>query len=371
MLLESNVEVNSVDPEGRSMLIKAATQGNAEIVEVLLRWKANVNLPETASSSTPLHVASSAQVAQLLLADGQASLDAIDSKGRTPLLTAAAEGDTQLATLLIEHRSDVSAKDSQGRTGLHMIGQGGGMGIVQVLVNAKIDVLARDQEYRPGWFAALAATKKPKLTKQEEMKIGSAGKLMETPFPSIDALVKVLELGEEDTVFDLGSGRGSLAIHVRCTSKVKEVVGVELVRARFEAGMSALELLETNSSAALCKSGLRFLHSDFTEIDVSKATVVFALSRQFANDAWRDIVPKIAGLPVGVRLVTRIEIDEFMPKDPGAVQMLSHNTWFQLPRKAIMKDWGSSYHVYTVVSRTAGSAKKGPLEPTPLDADFG
>jgi ankyrin repeat protein len=115
---------------GTTPLLRAARAGDVAAMKVLLAHGALVDLPQV-SGSTPLMVAVGAganaidtrgkfrtqldalAAAQVLL-DGGADVNARDSRGRTALHSAAAQGYTDVAKFLVEHGADLAAADADG-----------------------------------------------------------------------------------------------------------------------------------------------------------------------------------------------------------------------------------------------------------------
>jgi ankyrin repeat protein len=114
---------------GTTPLLRAARGADVDAMKVLLAHGALVDLPQ-ASGATPLMVAVGFAVptdtrgkfrteldalaaAQVLL-DAGAGVNARDSRGRTALHAAAAQGYTEVAKYLVEHGADLKAADNDG-----------------------------------------------------------------------------------------------------------------------------------------------------------------------------------------------------------------------------------------------------------------
>jgi ankyrin repeat protein len=113
---------NSYSPDGFTPLGLAVFFGNREVVEALLTGGAQVNLPSRESMKvTPLHSAAAAkelEIARLLIANG-ADVNARQVEmGFTPLHEAAGNGHIEFAKLLIEKGADVNLKTNDGKTPL-------------------------------------------------------------------------------------------------------------------------------------------------------------------------------------------------------------------------------------------------------------
>lgn len=119
LILELGADPNKPDPDYGSPLNTASWQGNKnpalvkETIQVLIDAGADPNL--LARGNRPLHEAvfgdeGSPAAVEALLSNG-ADPDALDEKGRTPLMVAADHGEFECARLLVEAGADQSIKD--------------------------------------------------------------------------------------------------------------------------------------------------------------------------------------------------------------------------------------------------------------------
>lgn len=113
--------VNSYSFDGFTPLGLAVFFGHPETVHALLEAGADVNLPSRESMKvSPLASASAAgqyEIAKTLIAHG-ANVNARASGDFTPLHECAASGRLEFAKLLLEHGADVNAKGTDGKTPL-------------------------------------------------------------------------------------------------------------------------------------------------------------------------------------------------------------------------------------------------------------
>jgi hypothetical protein len=118
-LLESGVDVNTTDKNGRTAFIWAAMGGYVEIVSELLECGVDVKTTDK-NGMTALHWAALSGhiiVVAQLLAKG-AEVNATDSDGRTVLMLAAMRGCVEIVSELLEKGARVNAQDTDGKTAL-------------------------------------------------------------------------------------------------------------------------------------------------------------------------------------------------------------------------------------------------------------
>jgi uncharacterized protein len=107
------------DSERMSVLQVAAMNGHTDVVALLLRRGANINIVDK-SGDTPLNTAllhNKKTVIELLVANG-ADVRRAGTWGPTPLHNAAINGDADTARLLLDHGADPNAVDDAGETPL-------------------------------------------------------------------------------------------------------------------------------------------------------------------------------------------------------------------------------------------------------------
>lgn len=132
-LIASGVDVHRVDDCGRSALARAVRRQCFETVELLIEAGVDVNQKDH-RGRTPLMkavgpiqldtrqsaqatVQDATQIASLLLLRG-AQIEAVDGRGQSALMRAAAKGSPENVKLLIAKGADVNRKDSHGETAL-------------------------------------------------------------------------------------------------------------------------------------------------------------------------------------------------------------------------------------------------------------
>lgn len=113
-ILDAGADVNAVNGDGNTPLMRAAETGNVGIVRVLLERGANPR-PKNPEDSPLLYA--SADCTRILI---EAGAD-VNARGTvdTPLQNAASKGDIERLKLLVEHGADVKAVDGSGKSALH------------------------------------------------------------------------------------------------------------------------------------------------------------------------------------------------------------------------------------------------------------
>ena len=107
------------DDQSRTGLHYAAMNGNLQIIAILIKANAKLNVPDTLGD-TPLHLAAEqnqTEAAKLLL-DVGAAVDPQNKNGLTPLMIAASHGNLELVRALLAKRASSTKTDYTGRDAL-------------------------------------------------------------------------------------------------------------------------------------------------------------------------------------------------------------------------------------------------------------
>lgn len=140
VLVERKGDPNIADKDGHTALFLAAQHDQVESATVLLHAKAEMNVPETTKSHTPLMIAArggNMSVLELLLEHDSTGIDLSDSSSWTALTFAANTGQTAAASILIEQGACV---DGDGKEPpLCKAASAGHITTAKELLNARAD----------------------------------------------------------------------------------------------------------------------------------------------------------------------------------------------------------------------------------------
>lgn len=188
-LLEEDINLNIVFPNGKTPLSMAVEREALHIVKLLLAHGTDVNLPNE-DGTVPLHIVTHPSVAGLLLEQG-ASLSVADQDGNTPLHLAK---NAAVAKFLLEKGADVKAINKYSFTPIEMAVADGRVDVFEELANNWVRLTAKDLEklrrlgkHKPAMAARLAEYQLPQrsVAKSTEAPLVSkpvnAGKARKAP----------------------------------------------------------------------------------------------------------------------------------------------------------------------------------------------
>jgi ankyrin repeat protein len=143
MLIERGADVNAANRRGVTALLIAAQEGDAYVVEALLKAGADVNKVDE-DGDAPLSVVATATTATLLIERG-ADVNAVNRRGRTALLIAGVNGRADVVEALVQAGADVMV-DRSGRLPLTVAAEEGCWSFVTLLArlsrHANVDALS-------------------------------------------------------------------------------------------------------------------------------------------------------------------------------------------------------------------------------------
>lgn len=159
-LVKYNANVNFKHPTGQSVLWTAASSGHARIVDILLKNGANID--EISVGCSPLYIAVQnhhLETVEILLLNKKCDINLEQKEtGRTPIFTAAFDGEVPIFQALIEANADFKKPDDAGLTPLHVACAGGHSEIVKRLITAGSDVNSKTLDGRTPLFYAYSAS---------------------------------------------------------------------------------------------------------------------------------------------------------------------------------------------------------------------
>ena len=119
-LIENGADVNLSTDDNRTPLMTACEYGHVNAVSVLIEHGANVNLQDQGGLTAVHYAVRGSHAGEILscLLENGGDVDSITFDDCTPLMIAAEKGDTEVATLLIEHGANVGLSDKTGATAL-------------------------------------------------------------------------------------------------------------------------------------------------------------------------------------------------------------------------------------------------------------
>lgn len=206
--LKHGADLHAMDDGGWTPLIYASfAHRGADIVKFLLEQGAKVNVKPPKGAEyfrSALHcaVAGGSLDAAKLLVDHGADIDALDSEGATPLLTAVARGRMDIAEYLVEKGCDLDAKDTfLSRSPLHGAAIMGHSELASLMIDKGADVLVTDRKNKtPMDYAVYHGFKKlaHKLAengadKGKMKKLEKTMGLVNKPMPEGEAVIWHLE----------------------------------------------------------------------------------------------------------------------------------------------------------------------------------
>jgi len=153
--LDAGDDPNGIGIEGLRPLHICAGKFDLEMARLLIARGADPN-GRTERSETPFHVVARSvgdarsvlRIDDVLLVAGT-NLEAIDSRGWTPLMVAAERGNVIAATDLLNIRANVNSKDYEGRTALNLAMMGGHGHMVELLLGHGASIGVTDDSAIP------------------------------------------------------------------------------------------------------------------------------------------------------------------------------------------------------------------------------
>jgi len=117
----------------------------------------------------------------------------------------------------------------------------------------------------------------------------------ETPPLTMKKLLEMVQAAPEDVFYDLGCGRG-LTVLTAAGVHNMTAVGIDLIPAFIERARKIQKLMGV--------SGADFILSSFLDVDITRATIVYAASTTFSEETMQALAEKLKGLKAGARVIT-------------------------------------------------------------------
>mgnify|MGYP005628642661 CR=1 FL=1 len=156
----------------------------------------------------------------------------------------------------------------------------------------------------------------------------------EITYESTENLFNILKLTKNDVIYDLGSGVGKFIIQAYLNTPVKKAVGVELSSTRIKRANEALARLKAQNNLRK-NASIEFREDNFSNTDISDATVIYICSTCFSQELMKTIKDKMLTCKKGLQVATL----KTLPPDPNYRYIATYSlpmTWSN----------GSSVHIY-------------------------
>jgi len=128
----------------------------------------------------------------------------------------------------------------------------------------------------------------------------------ETHFDGIAKILQYLDINPKDIFMDLGCGINKVGMQVLLCSNAREVYGIEANDARYHIAEKMAAKIQ-QECAPIFQSGERkfsVLHQNFLEADLSKATVLFVLSKNYNDELMNELAKIVNKCPHIKNIVT-------------------------------------------------------------------
>ncbi len=109
-------------------------------------------------------------------------------------------------------------------------------------------------------------------------------------FPSFNKIIKRMDINENDVFYDLGSGAGKSALQFFLKTPVKKVIGIEANKLRSGSSLKIYKQVKREFPEVFeGDRTLKCLESNFLDVDISDATIIYTCSTCFNTELLADI----------------------------------------------------------------------------------
>lgn len=174
LISTAGLEIDATDESGRTPILVAADNGQAALVELLIRNNANLDRMDDAGSSAVLLAAERghAEVVRALIKAG-ANVEQLDASGQSALHLAAWNGADEVVSELLSFSDLLDLKTQTGYTALHAAAWNGHAQVIRKLLEAGADPNASDSD---GWTPLHKAAYRGHAQAVEELLLRGANK---------------------------------------------------------------------------------------------------------------------------------------------------------------------------------------------------
>lgn len=147
LLIDHGALADEIDTQSETALVKAALQGHAKLVTIILGQNVQVDKATHYTDESALMVAAGKghlEVVQLLLR-GRANINFQDKHGSTALMNAIKTGKEDVAGYLIDNGANIRTKDDDGASALAHAAARGQMNMVRILLERVQDIESRSE----------------------------------------------------------------------------------------------------------------------------------------------------------------------------------------------------------------------------------
>ena len=162
ILVMNGAEVDLADEAGWTALSSACYEGHADVVKYLIRNGANIGVATCRGATCIMLALHSPDIVEFLISSGS-DVNATDVLDRTALHYAAEWGRLEAAILLLEHGADVNSSDEVGNTPLHDAVATGSIQMVKLLLKHGADPYIRNKDKEDAMLMAYLENETEKL----------------------------------------------------------------------------------------------------------------------------------------------------------------------------------------------------------------